>query len=54
MTFPDTLLQRPQIRLAGPVNNAMLELTTAGGEADIGRRIAQNIQIQIERADADL
>lgn len=73
MTFPDALLQRPQIRLAGPVNDAMLEkflaqfhaaldtpgpivleLTTPGGEADIGRRIAQDIRIQTERAGADL
>jgi ATP-dependent protease ClpP protease subunit len=65
MTIPEVLLQRPHIRLSGPVNDAMLqkfleqldealgnggpivlELTTSGGEADVGRRIAEDIRIQ--------
>jgi ATP-dependent protease ClpP protease subunit len=68
MPFPQALLLRPHIQLAGPVNEAMLEkflaqldrtlgstepvvleLTTEGGEADIGRRIAEDIRIQTER-----
>lgn len=73
MTIPEALLQRPQIRLSGPVNDAMLqkfleqldrsldvkgpivlELTTSGGEADVGRRIAEDIRIQLERSGTDM
>lgn len=73
MTFPEALLQRPHIRLSGPVNDAMLqkfleqldgalgnagpivlELTTSGGEADVGRRIAEDIRIQTERDGTEL
>ncbi|RZL92889.1 MAG: peptidase S14 [Variovorax sp.] len=73
MKFPDALLQRPHIRLSGPVNDQMLqkflsqldeaigtdgpivlELTTSGGEADVGRRIAEDIRIQTERAGTEI
>ncbi|RYF33823.1 MAG: peptidase S14 [Comamonadaceae bacterium] len=73
MTIPDALLQRPHIRLSGPVNDAMLqkflveldkaldtsgpivlELTTSGGEADVGRRIAEDIRIQTERGGVEM
>lgn len=73
MTLPDALLKRPQIRLSGPVNDAMLhkfldefdraletggpivlELTTSGGEADVGRRIAEDIRIQTERGGVEM
>ncbi len=73
MAVPAALLQRPHIRLSGPVNDAMLqkfleqldgaldnagpivlELTTSGGEADVGRRIAEDIRIQTERSGTEL
>jgi ATP-dependent protease ClpP protease subunit len=73
MSIPEALLQRPHVRLSGPVNEAMLEkfqaqfddaidnagpvvieLTTSGGEADVGRRIAEDIRIQGERAGVEL
>jgi len=62
-------LARPQVRLNGPVDDAMLrtfldalaaaedgegpltlELTTNGGDADVGRRIATDLRLFRERA----
>lgn len=68
MSIPAELSKPPQVRLSGPVNEAMLarfqqqlgdaleaaepivvELTTSGGDADVGRRIAEDIRIESAR-----
>ncbi|HEY8571949.1 ATP-dependent Clp protease proteolytic subunit [Phenylobacterium sp.] len=65
-TAPPEALARPQVRLAGSVDDAMLqtflgaldaaegdplvvEITTPGGDADVGRRIATEIRLLRER-----
>lgn len=73
--LPDDLLRRPQIRLHGKVDDAMLdrfldqfataldagpagpvlvELTTTGGDAETGRRIATDLITARERFGTDL
>jgi ATP-dependent protease ClpP protease subunit len=73
--LPNDLLRRPQIRLHGKVDNAMLdrfldqfdnalaaqppgpilvEVTTTGGDAETGRRIATDLITARERFGADL
>jgi ATP-dependent protease ClpP protease subunit len=73
--FPIELLRRPQIRLHGKVDDAMLdrfsdqlnialdaqtagpilvEVTTTGGDADTGRRIATDLITAREKLGADL